>query len=130
MTITEEIKAQILIWINELRSGKYGQTKGMLQGTEGFCCLGLACNTFIAKDSLILKSSKRISGGLPSDQLSAPGWLKSINADFNMRTNHYLSDLNDMGVPDSLNIGNAVEPLTFDEIADLLQAVYIEGVLN
>lgn len=30
-------------WIEALRSGKYQQTKGALKNTEGFCCLGVAC---------------------------------------------------------------------------------------
>lgn len=30
-------------WITALRSGKYQQTKHVLQDNEGYCCLGVAC---------------------------------------------------------------------------------------
>ena len=35
-------------WIEALRSGKYGQTKGKLRNYEEneFCCLGVACDVF------------------------------------------------------------------------------------
>lgn len=32
-------------WIDALRSKKYKQTTGTLQDTEGFCCLGVLCDT-------------------------------------------------------------------------------------
>ena len=36
-------KTQATEWINALRSGKYEQTKKMLQDENGFCCLGVFC---------------------------------------------------------------------------------------
>lgn len=34
-------------WIEALKSGDYTQTKLNLRDTEGFCCLGVACDLFI-----------------------------------------------------------------------------------
>ena len=31
-------------WLEALRSGKYSQTKGMLKGDDGYCCLGVLCD--------------------------------------------------------------------------------------
>ena len=30
-------------WIGALKSGEYTQTTGVLQNSEGYCCLGVAC---------------------------------------------------------------------------------------
>lgn len=118
-------KKNIMKWINALRSGKYKQTKGALQDSAGYCCLGVACDLFIPKDKLELRAGvddqlhprvyERIMfGGLPSIQPYAPDWLKDLGEkEFD---GFYLSDLNDSG------------SLTFNEIADILQIEYIEGL--
>lgn len=31
-------------WIAALRSGDYAQTRGVLRGARGFCCLGVLCD--------------------------------------------------------------------------------------
>jgi hypothetical protein len=33
-------------WIAALRSGKYPQARGALQDSDGFCCLGVACDLY------------------------------------------------------------------------------------
>jgi hypothetical protein len=35
-------------WIAALRSGKYKQGRGRLNGPDGYCCLGVLCEVFIA----------------------------------------------------------------------------------
>lgn len=113
-------KKNIQTWINALRSGQYEQGRGALEPQrDQYCCLGVACDLFIPRkyqdkhlaDDILL-------GGVPADQGKAPIWLKAINEDFHNLTDIALSRLNDN------------ELLTFDEIADLLQAVYIEQVLK
>ena len=42
----EEIRANRLEWLEALESGKYGQTRGTLKRSEGFCCLGVVCELF------------------------------------------------------------------------------------
>ncbi len=114
-------------WCDVLRSGKYKQTKGKLQWETRFCCLGLGCHIFIPQDKKELKEVGTLKGSYPSDQLYAPGWLKRINEDFCYKTGCNLSLLNDFG--DEINTINP-SPFTFDEIADVIEAVYIHEVLN
>lgn len=108
-------KAQFDKWIKALRSGEYKQTIQALQDKNGYCCLGVACKILIKtpdmhEDSLI--------GDFPYQQKHAPEWLKCINSNFEFKTGINLTDLND------------IEHFTFDEIADLLEAVYIHQVLK
>jgi uncharacterized protein (DUF779 family) len=39
-------KELIKEWINDLRSGKYKQSVGCLMNENGYCCLGVACETY------------------------------------------------------------------------------------
>ena len=34
------------LWINALRSGRFKQTVGYLKTSEGYCCLGVACELY------------------------------------------------------------------------------------
>jgi hypothetical protein len=121
ITITEEIKEQIGTWIEALRSGKYIQAKGSLQHESGgFCCLGVGCKIFILPEQLKEWGNGRILGYMANTQDHAPEWLKKIDTDFRERTGKCLVELND---------GHAIHQFSFDEIADLLQLVYLEGAL-
>jgi hypothetical protein len=110
---TEELQ----IWINAIRSGKYNQAQYYLNRDNGFCCLGLACNLFIKKEDLKKELDDTIKGGLPEDQPSAPDWLIAINDQFERKIGVLLSALNDADY-------------TFDEIADLIELVYVHEALN
>ena len=33
-------------FVKDLRSGKFSQTTGRLRGADGYCCLGVACETY------------------------------------------------------------------------------------
>lgn len=111
-------------WVNALRSGNYKQTIGKLQHEEGFCCLGVACAIFIPKDKLETEklseeSIPNLIGGLPEDQEHAPEWLKNIDTDLYERLDGVsFTDLND------------IENLSFDEIADVIELVYIHKMLD
>lgn len=112
-------KKDILKWTAALRSGRYKQTTDSLQDGHGYCCLGVACKEFIPEEELRLTDDEAvISGELPIDQPEAPYWLRYINTEFAMITSLGLSDLNDN------------EDFTFDEIADVLEAVYVHKVLE
>ena len=39
-------KEAIKEWIKDLRSGQYKQSTGVLKKEEGYCCLGVACETY------------------------------------------------------------------------------------
>lgn len=120
-------KEQIEQWVSALRSGKYKQTKGALQNQDGYCCLGVACDLFIPQYKLDcftnLDGSLEITGEMPRHQQHAPDWLREISDDFNLLTGCPITTLNDGSCKD-------IQQLTFDEIADLLEAVYILEVLN
>lgn len=115
-------KRTIQKWCDELRSGKYSQTKNALNNSAGFCCLGVACKVFIPKNKQRI-SFGHIDGFLPDDQKNSPKWLKNISNDFQQLTGKDLYRLNDGDT--AINLQN----YSFNEIADLLEAVYIHEVL-
>ena len=110
-------KKDITKWCKALRSGKYKQTKDTLQDKKGYCRLGVSCDIFIPDELKSLNKDRSLFGDLSNSQ-KAPGWLKDINHDFSIKTTYSLSRLNDS------------EDFTFDEIADVLEAVYIHEVLG
>lgn len=133
-------KKDIKKWVAALRGGEYKQTRQRLQDDKGYCCLGVACELFIPPGKRwIERDTKFFLGDGPRDQEWAPDWLKEINGDFRRKTGASLIALNDDGAPTTLfkedgsyyNIQRVLtKPFTFDEIADLLEAVYIYGVLK
>lgn len=40
---TDEVTQRRIEWIKALRSGKFGQTRGVLRYGNTYCCLGVAC---------------------------------------------------------------------------------------
>lgn len=105
-------------WIAALRSGEYKQGRGCLQSEDGYCCLGVACKALIPEDKLELNDDGFLNAGYPLSQPNAPEWLKNINVDFSKKAGRSLDVLNDC------------EGFTFDEIADVLEAVYVHGVME
>lgn len=110
-------KANIKKWCAALRSGKFGQTQLTLQDDVGYCCLGVACDVFIPTH-LQERMDDALYGVVPGNQEHSPDWLVKINQDFRFLTEYKLATLNDE------------MRLSFDEIADLLEAVYIHEVLE
>jgi hypothetical protein len=116
----------IKTWTKALRSGKYKQTEGALQDSYGHCCLGVACDLFIDKKKIVLDPSRGLmAGAFPEDQPKSPKWLANLNKDFKNLTGEDIASLNDEG-----SYVCEVGRLTFNEIADLLEAVYIHKVLK
>ena len=104
-------------WTKALRSGKYKQRKGLLQDSYGYCCLGVACDIFIKDKEKIVEKGLMV-GDVPTEQDMSPEWLKNLDDDFFEKTKYFLVQLNDELC------------FNFNEIADLLEAVYIHKVLD
>lgn len=98
-------------WVKALRSGKYQQTKSRLQDEKGYCCLGVACDIFIPRNKQQLKNNCLI--GITPIYQKAPKWLRNINHEWLFRYGSSLANMNDG------------EDMSFDEIADCLEIVYI-----
>ncbi len=113
-------KQSIQKWCKALRSGKYKQTTRKLQSANGFCCLGVCVKEFVPKKNIRLDIFGHLCGFLPTyeAQPGVPEWIADINSDFRQKTETNIHQLNDN------------EKLTFDEIADCLEAVYIHEVLG
>jgi hypothetical protein len=109
-------KKNIEKWCIALRSGKYKQTTYKLQNENGFCCLGVACKIFIPEEKQDLKNGQ-LTGSYPDRQPYSPKWLNGISEDVNYKTGEGLLTLNDL-------MG-----LTFDEIADVLELIYIHEAI-
>lgn len=117
----------MLLFINELRSGKYEQGTDALNPAPGiYCCLGVGCKVFIEEEKQATYLGQLV-GVMPNCiyQPYAPLWLQDLSSDFGRLTGIGLSNLNDDG-----HLALALSQFTFDEIADLLQLVYIEKILD
>lgn len=98
----------VKLWENDLPQGRL-----MLQGANGYCCLGVACKILIKQPDL--DGLGNIYGGVPSSQPKSPDWLKIINNRTHVILGVALSYLNDQ------------HHFTFPEIADILHQVYVLG---
>ena len=116
-----EIKAQ---WVAALRSGEYKQGQGRLNGSLGFCCLGVLCDLAVKQGvtewELIQESHDPCytcggySSTLPECVGSWAGFPDGPGLGLGPRVTRWpreetLADLNDTGS-------------TFPEIADLIEA--------
>lgn len=109
-------KRQIQKIIDALRSGKFKQTVLTLQDAGGFCCLGVGCKTVIPEVKQLKDEQGWLEGVLPEQQPESPYFLSRLDCNFDNLTGIRLVDLND------------IYRASFDDIADLLQAVYIEDI--
>ena len=97
------------LWVEALRSGKFEQTLSVLQDSDGFCCLGVACA--VAKDHEIeveLFADGDIKGTSLQIQPKVKKWL-GLNTSLGSFSDTELSTLNDS------------DKLTFDEIANYIE---------
>jgi hypothetical protein len=131
LKITDFVREQIIVWIEALRSGEYKQARGSLEKNDGFCCLGVGCKLFIEESKIEKNRYGFIEGATPDFQLAAPKWLQRINNDFRTRVgaNISLADLNDSSSSTHGYCPVHCPSHSFDEIADMLQLVYLEGAL-
>ncbi len=107
------------VWANALRSGKFKQGKYKLENLDNsLCCLGVGCKVFIPKEKLKLDNGI-LTGAYPMvSQPESPAWLCHINHNFYILTGKLLSDLNDK------------KHFSFDEIADIIELVYVHRILE
>lgn len=126
-------------WMRALRSGKYDQGRGLLQDAHGgFCCLGVACEILISKEDIdrdmdrnYTGDKQRMTGAIPADQEKAPNWLKFIDDDFQTRQ-ELVTPLEMMEKDDLVAIPtmNDSMEMDFNSIADVLELVYVHGILE
>jgi len=117
-------KAMAQRWVNALRSGEYKQGSGKLRTNDGagnfsYCCLGVLreVENLGGHDYHYLSSSwVKVGLGSEHGKLEVKGVPRS------------LANLNDTGVH-SLDANISNSPFNFDEIADVIQAEYIECVI-
>lgn len=119
-------KSDIRKWVKALRSGKYSKTTGVLQDSKGYCCLGVGCDVFIPKSKQELHDNF-LFGAQAFQQKNSPNWLTQINQDFHLQTGSFLTNLNDGS--HTLTVSEQLY-FNFDEIADLLELVYIHEILK
>lgn len=126
---TEPNPSNITKWCDALRSGRYKQNKFALHNVsnDSYCCLGVACDVFIEKDKQNTHMLGGLVGGTINDdtQPNAPEWLKDICYRFESRTGMALIKMNDGGIYSS----DDDSAFTFDEIADVLELVYVHKAL-
>jgi hypothetical protein len=111
---TQQDKDEFLKWMEALESGTYQQSGGMLQNSEGYCCLGVACKVLIPEEKLLLNGHGYISGINPHTQEHAPFWLKHININYQNFSDKNICvwELND------------AMKLSFEDIAKVLRKAY------
>lgn len=117
-------KAAILEWVEALESGRYQQTTGTLaeykrDGSIGYCCLGVACDVFEER----LNLTRNMAG----HRILFDNTVASLP--FAVREFLGLPDTSvhwqGMGKPACLTQLNDVYNLTFEEIAAILRANFL-----
>ena len=133
-------------WVEALRSGKYEQTTGKLMRvssapivgsnpTKQFCCLGVGCSVSGKKEELLYGHAMPSYVTLPED--GSFSWLANIEEDFLEKSKKAVEQENPNldffrgyhGPGEKLGMGltalNDTLHLNFDEIADILELVYV-----
>lgn len=133
-------KAIAMNWINALRSGKYKQCRERLRhkdeyGELSYCCLGVLCELYPEKKLSIELNEEDI------EENSVVGHDRMFNADLDQQLNNNYSKIGLSGedgylyseydgiVTKRISLASLNdEGYTFDEIADIIQLEYIEGI--
>lgn len=113
MKLNKNEKRALNKWIKALRSGEYKQTRGFLEKNGGFCCAGVACKVFIPKEKQLVNEKGELVGGWVDDDWKETRIVNKIANDMDDRYLTHIVDMNDH------------LKLTFDEIADILEGVYV-----
>ena len=121
-------------WLAALRSGDYAQTRESLQDTNGFCCLGVACDISgvgswsedtvdFSDDYTFQGTNSDVANNNDLADTGVDDWLGLNTPDGDPKDGSELYSLvvyNDSG---DLNLDmDKQRPFTFNEIADLLEA--------
>ena len=125
--MNEEVKK---LWVDALRSGEYGQTKGVLHRTEevrdddlpvGYCCLGVLCDVAI-KAGVQVRVDVDIEHGnahYDGDWMALPESVKNWAG---LKVSSPAVPFGHEDCLESLAELNDEAGLNFDEIADLIEA--------
>ena len=111
--MSKPTKQDIEKWVKALRSEKYNQTRGTLQDSRGYCCLGVACKELIPENKLSFLNGI-MWGELPGEQNCAPEWLIEIDDLVSYKSGHPLTSMNDEYC------------FSFDQIAEILEDLFIK----
>ena len=106
-------KKDAMKWVKALRSGKYKQTKGILKNSKGFCCLGVLCE--INQNAKPNALNDSISNFRKMGLRSSTGELQDYAPQ-------------EWDYPPSLAELNDEYKYNFQEIADVIQIEYVEGL--
>jgi hypothetical protein len=111
----EEQEENRKLWVEALRSGEYKQTKSNLRTTEGFCCLGVACEV-IGFPAVQVGFVYEYDGntGVLSDRVKDALGLKSAGG--------WFSEHSETTFDNSLWKLNDEKGYTFDQIADVIES--------
>lgn len=133
-------KSEARKWIRALRSGKFKQGQGALCKDGKHCCLGVLCeiNKEINKEAIFANIHYNGSCFILPFDLALKYSLEESGVFLKDGTYVDFAKLNDYGLhyydPRKKhralltdNIHLAQDPFTFDEIADIVQAIFIEG---
>jgi hypothetical protein len=124
--VDPKVKAQMIQWVEALRSGRYQQGSGTLQSAKGYCCLGVACAELIPPKLQIREGFDGfLVGQLPAAQYNAPAWLAQVNGEFALRVNAMPGVLG-KSIQDSTNLSslNDNHNWTFQQIANAIEQVF------
>jgi hypothetical protein len=126
--MNQEIKAQ---WIAALRSGEYARGKGYLNRQGMFCCLGVLCEVAI-KNNVAIQKEERIDEDGEDDAVfiyneevyylpdQVMEWAEIPDDNECSRRGHILHKSEEWTTLAEAN--DADDDLTFDQIADLIEA--------
>jgi len=131
-------KKDAMKWINALRSGKYKQTQGFLKDEAGYCCLGVLDEinpelNLAGGDDSQLDNYKKIGLRNEVGRLDRVFYKSRVRFGFwsisnrTMKKPVTLADLND-GLYEVMQKYGLEDGLNFDEIADVIQIEYVEGL--
>lgn len=115
-------KEHIQLWVDALRSGEYQQARSALKTSEGYCCLGVACEVY-QKEVGDLDVTRPIKsylydnrgGSLPAKVVA---WLDVWSPNPTLAPGVTATALNDFRRWD------------FNQIADAIEQTYLSGGLN
>lgn len=124
MALDAKIKAK---WLKALRSGKYRQGQGALktvseEGTRSYCCLGVlahACKLgkFDKAKGRDWPQELECNFGIEGESASALPTTVAVRIGLDVEQMSTLMDMND-----GLEVGHAVKPKTFKQIAKYIEA--------
>lgn len=108
------------LWVDALRSGEYRQTRGCLQDSHGYCCLGVACRVYEKHtgDKLVEDRFGHLSGFDLSGYLAiVKNWLQLHGEEGELT---HLIDYSQVEFI-SLTYKNDHDNLNFNQLADYIE---------